>query len=96
MQSVSSSRYTLLSNHLHLVLRSRPDVAQQLSDTLIWCGEKQKKNSVTFAYNPPQAVKRRPKPLRLLTMPREEARELLFRGVDPYEKQRHPGRNRRL
>ena len=36
----------------------------------------------------PRAVKRRPKPIRLLTMPREEARELLRRGVDPYEKQK--------
>ena len=36
----------------------------------------------------PRAVKRRPKPLRLLTMPREEARELLRSGVDPYEKQK--------
>ncbi len=36
----------------------------------------------------PRAVKRRPKPLRLLTMPREEARELLRSGIDPYEKQK--------
>jgi hypothetical protein len=36
----------------------------------------------------PRAVKRRPKPHRLLTMPREEARELLRSGVDPYEKQK--------
>lgn len=36
----------------------------------------------------PRAVKRRPKPLRLLTMPREEARELLLSGIDPYEKQK--------
>jgi len=34
----------------------------------------------------PRAVKRRPKPHRLLTMTREEARELLRRGIDPYEK----------
>jgi hypothetical protein len=36
----------------------------------------------------PRAVKRRPKPLRLLNMPREEARELLLSGVDPYERQK--------
>ncbi len=36
----------------------------------------------------PRAVKRRPKPHRLLNMTREEARELLLRGVDPYEKQK--------
>ncbi len=36
----------------------------------------------------PRAVKRRPKPLRLLTMPREDARELLLSGIDPYEKQK--------
>ncbi len=36
----------------------------------------------------PRAVKRRPKPHRLLTMPREEARELLCSGVNPYEKQK--------
>jgi hypothetical protein len=36
----------------------------------------------------PRAVKRRPKPHRLLTMTREEARELLGRGIDPYEKQK--------
>jgi len=36
----------------------------------------------------PRAVKRRPKPHRLLTMPREEARELLRSGVDPYGKQK--------
>ena len=35
----------------------------------------------------PRAVKRRPKPHRLLTMPREEARELLRSGVDLYGKQ---------
>jgi hypothetical protein len=34
----------------------------------------------------PRAVKRRPKPIRLLNMPREEARELLRSGVDPYTK----------
>ena len=36
----------------------------------------------------PRAVKRRPKPLRLLTMPREKARELLRSGIDPYEKKK--------
>jgi putative transposase len=36
----------------------------------------------------PRAVKRRPKPHRLLTMPRDEAREKLLSGVDPYEKQK--------
>jgi len=36
----------------------------------------------------PRAVKRRPKPHRLLTMPREEAREQLRQGIDPYEKQK--------
>lgn len=36
----------------------------------------------------PRAVKRRPKPIRLLTMPRVEARELLRQGVDPYEKRK--------
>jgi len=36
----------------------------------------------------PRAVKRRPKPHRLLTMTREEARELLLQGVDPYAKQK--------
>lgn len=36
----------------------------------------------------PRAVKRRPKPLRLLTMPREQARKLLLSGVNPYEKQK--------
>ena len=35
----------------------------------------------------PRAVKRRPKPQRLLTMTREEARELLRSGTDPYAKQ---------
>ena len=34
----------------------------------------------------PRAVKRRPKPIRLLNMPRDEARELLRSGVDPYAK----------
>jgi hypothetical protein len=33
----------------------------------------------------PRAVKRRPKPQRLLTMTRNEARALLRRGTDPYE-----------
>jgi len=36
----------------------------------------------------PRAVKRRPKPHRLLNMLRNLARELLRRGVDPYEKQK--------
>ena len=36
----------------------------------------------------PRAVKRRPKPIRLLNMTREEARESLRRGVDPYAKQK--------
>lgn len=36
----------------------------------------------------PRAVKRRPKPTPLLTMPRREARELLLAGVDPYKKQK--------
>ena len=36
----------------------------------------------------PRAVKRRPKPHRLLNMPRDEARALLNRGIDPYEKQK--------
>ena len=34
----------------------------------------------------PTAVKRRPKPIPLLTMPRDEARDLLLRGIDPYKK----------
>jgi hypothetical protein len=34
----------------------------------------------------PRAVKRRPKPHPLLTMPREEARRLIARGIDPYKK----------
>ena len=34
----------------------------------------------------PRAVKRRPKPHRLLNMTRNEAREQLLNGVDPYEK----------
>jgi len=36
----------------------------------------------------PRAVKRRPKPMRLLTMPRDAAREQLLHGVDPYERRR--------
>jgi hypothetical protein len=36
----------------------------------------------------PRAVKRRPKPHRLLTMPREKARELLRNGIDPCAKQK--------
>ncbi len=36
----------------------------------------------------PRAVKRRPKPIRLLNMTRDEARELLRSGVDPYTKQK--------
>ena len=36
----------------------------------------------------PRAVKRRPKPHRLLTMPRDEARALLMQGIDPYEKKK--------
>jgi len=36
----------------------------------------------------PRAVKRRPKPHRLLNMTRAEARELLRGGTDPYEKQK--------
>jgi putative transposase len=36
----------------------------------------------------PRAVKRRPKPMRLLTMPRDAAREQLLHGVNPYERRR--------
>ncbi len=36
----------------------------------------------------PRAVKRRPKPHRLLTMTRDAAREELLRGVDPFRKRR--------
>lgn len=36
----------------------------------------------------PRAVKRRPKPTPLLTMPRDEARRLLLSGTDPYQKQK--------
>ena len=36
----------------------------------------------------PRAVKRRPKPIRLLNIPREEARALLLRGIDPYKKEK--------
>jgi hypothetical protein len=39
-------------------------------------------------YEPRAAVKRRPKPLRLLNVPRDEARELLRVGIDPYKKQK--------
>ena len=34
----------------------------------------------------PRAVKRRPKPHPLLTIPREEARRLIERGIIPYDK----------
>lgn len=36
----------------------------------------------------PRAVKRRPKPHRKLTMPRDEARQLMASGIDPYPKQK--------
>jgi len=36
----------------------------------------------------PRAVKRRPKPTRLLTMPRDAAREQLLHGVNLYEKRK--------
>ena len=36
----------------------------------------------------PRAVKRRPKPMRYLTMMRDKARELLLRGIDPYKRKR--------
>ena len=36
----------------------------------------------------PRAVKRRPKQMRLLNMPRKAARELLLSGVDPYKRRR--------
>lgn len=36
----------------------------------------------------PRAVKRRPKPMRLLTMMRDAARALLLQGIDPYKKQK--------
>jgi len=36
----------------------------------------------------PRAVKRRPKPYRLLTMLRAAAQALLRRGIDPYKKQK--------
>ena len=36
----------------------------------------------------PRAVKRRPKPYRLLTMAREAAQALLRKGIDPYKKQK--------
>jgi hypothetical protein len=42
--------------------------------------ERQRANRVE-----PRAVKRRPKLLRLLTMPRQEARQLALRGDDPYD-----------
>lgn len=36
----------------------------------------------------PRAVKRRPKPLRLLTMPRDAAREQLRNGADPFQERK--------
>ena len=36
----------------------------------------------------PRAVKRRPTPHPLLTMPREEARNMQLQGVDPYDKRK--------
>lgn len=36
----------------------------------------------------PRAVKRRPKPIRFLTMMRDKARKLLLRGIDPYKKRK--------
>ena len=36
----------------------------------------------------PRAVKRRPSPIRLLNMTRQEARELLLQGIDPYKKRK--------
>jgi hypothetical protein len=36
----------------------------------------------------PRAVKRRPKPIRYLTMKRDKARALLLRGIDPYKKRK--------
>lgn len=34
----------------------------------------------------PRAVKRRPKPLRLLNIPRKEAKEMLLEGIDPFKR----------
>jgi hypothetical protein len=36
----------------------------------------------------PRAVKRRPKPIRLLNMPRDAAREKLRNGIDPFKKRK--------
>ena len=36
----------------------------------------------------PRAVKRRPKPIRYLTMTRDKARALLLSGVDPYKRRK--------
>ena len=36
----------------------------------------------------PRAVKRRPKPYRLLTMMRDKAKALLRKGFDPFKKQK--------
>ena len=36
----------------------------------------------------PRAVKRRPKPLRLLTIPRKQAKEMLLEGIDPFKRMR--------
>ena len=37
----------------------------------------------------PRAVKRRPKPHRLLNMPREDARQNILKGVDPYDEKKN-------
>ena len=67
--------------HLYDPVRIREDLARLLE--LI--AKKPKVGGRPDRYEP-RAVKRRPKPHPLLTIPREEARRLIERGIIPYDK----------
>jgi putative transposase len=81
MQTLAASWQTLPTldqpTQLSLIEAQIDSLAQQI------VGKPERANRVE-----PRAVKRRPKPHRLLTMTREAARALLLSGVDPYEKQK--------
>ena len=84
--SFTSAMQTMAANWVVLPTQDEPTIAL-LIETAIGGLASQLVGNRPDRFEP-RAVKRRPKPIRLLNMTRDEARESLRSGVDPYAKRK--------
>jgi hypothetical protein len=84
--SFTNAMQTMAASWIVLPILDKPSIALMITTQLTSL------TSLIVGKRPnriePRAVKRRPKPMRLLTMTREAARALLRKAIDPFKKQK--------